>query len=692
MNNTKRIAILVIYDKDGVVDDYLFHLLREIKENVSTLVVVVNGKIRDKDYKVLTIYADSIFVRENEGYDATAYKEVLLNFYGREEIQKYDELLLVNDSFYGPFWGLDSIFMEMEGRENDFWGITDLCPSVNTFGAAFEGKILPYHIQSYFLVVRKRMLSVDCFWKFWETLPVIKSFSDAVVNFELRFTQYFKGKGFTSDTYVDCTPFYADNIENNYVYLLFSPYEMVAEHNCPIVKKKAFTLPYHDVLEYSNGQDIPKLMEYLLLHTKYNVDMIWKNLIRTVDPGKLNQAMHLQYILPYDYECDRDFNPLKEKIAVIAHLNYPELINEGVDYLKNVPKEMDIYVTTKSEENERLIRNALESKHIKNYKIIQIGNKGREIRGLLVECADVFRTHEYVCFVHDKRTTGNKTGENVGKAYMYLLWQNMLKSRDYILNIIALLKENDYLGMLVPVPPYHWNYFRYLGEEWTNCFEETKKLVNKLQLNCIMSKDTAPLTLGTTFWCKSEAIKPLIEYGFTEDDFEEEPLPLDGTINHAIERIFAYSAQSQGYATGMVMNEQYASLHLCNYQSMICGILNNERKVNTSVTYRDYVMMNMDEHIFTFYSMYENVYIYGAGDFAQRITKYLTYHKKDYCGYIVSDGYRTTVEFSGKKVITLSELSSDPDKTGIIIAMNKQHQNEVISGLLERGYKNYCTM
>lgn len=51
-------------------------------------------------------------------------------------------------------------------------------------------------------------------------------------------------------------------------------------------------------------------------------------------------------------------------------------------------------------------------------------------------------------------------------------------------------------------------------------------------------------------------------------------MPLDNTINHAIERILPYVAQSQGFYSGLMMTEEYASLYTCNYQYMLDAIVN----------------------------------------------------------------------------------------------------------------------
>ena len=110
---------------------------------------------------------------------------------------------------------------------------------------------------------------------------------------------------------------------------MYNPYEMISMYKCPIIKKKCFNMPYYDVLEYSSGEDTSRCLEYIDSRTSYDSSMIWKNLIRTMNPGELNNSMHLQYVLPEKYVMQKWIDLNMEQVAVIAHMHYPELINAG---------------------------------------------------------------------------------------------------------------------------------------------------------------------------------------------------------------------------------------------------------------------------------------------------------------------------------------------------------------------------
>ena len=66
-----RIAIYVVFDKDGIIDDYVPYFLKGIKPYTTHLLVVVNGYVNYEGYKKIEETSDEILVRENKGYDIT---------------------------------------------------------------------------------------------------------------------------------------------------------------------------------------------------------------------------------------------------------------------------------------------------------------------------------------------------------------------------------------------------------------------------------------------------------------------------------------------------------------------------------------------------------------------------------------------------------------------------------------------
>lgn len=152
----KRLCIFCFYDSKGIVDKSVEYLLGELALNSDRLVIVVNGNIEDESKKTLETYSKDVFVRENVGYDAGAYKFAIFKYLKIEEIRQYEELILCNDTFIGPFVPLKDIFDTMAKRECDWWGINGV-----------DWKFLP-DIQSYFWVFNKSIIQEDKFFKYWQ--------------------------------------------------------------------------------------------------------------------------------------------------------------------------------------------------------------------------------------------------------------------------------------------------------------------------------------------------------------------------------------------------------------------------------------------------------------------------------------------------------------------------------------------
>lgn len=204
MIKRNSLAILVVFAEIEKLDHYIFFLAKQIGLTVQRMVITVNGKLNGESVKKLESCTDDIFIRENKGFDCGAYKDTLENYIGWNEVRKYDELILLNDSSYGPIYPLAPIFEKMDKRKLDFWGITEQTP---IRAGNYSLVLLPYHVQTYFVVIGKRMLHSEDFSDFWKHVTLSDEYDDTVANFELRFTDYFNSRGYMSGAYVDSKAF-----------------------------------------------------------------------------------------------------------------------------------------------------------------------------------------------------------------------------------------------------------------------------------------------------------------------------------------------------------------------------------------------------------------------------------------------------------------------------------------------------
>lgn len=164
LNNSviKRLGIFCFYDKNGHAARFLDGFLAALTQNLTDLVIIVNGKIDDETRKLFSKYTDTVMVRENKGLDVAAYKQALLTI-GWEKLETYDEVLCLNDTIMGPVYPFDEMFETMSHRDVDFWGITAYA------GETVNGEKIPTHLQAYWHAYRRDMVSSQAFHEYWET-------------------------------------------------------------------------------------------------------------------------------------------------------------------------------------------------------------------------------------------------------------------------------------------------------------------------------------------------------------------------------------------------------------------------------------------------------------------------------------------------------------------------------------------
>lgn len=559
----KRLAIYFFYDKDGIVDNYISYILGDLKKNISELLVVCNGKLTPEGREKFEKLTSNVFVRENKGFDVWAYKEGLA-YYGWDKLEYFDEVILMNHTIFGPFYPFKEMFDEMNQRDLDFWGITKHHKvNFDAFGTCKYGYI-PEHIQSSFLVIRQSLMKSLEYHRLWDTMPMINSYAESVGLYEAIFTKEFKEKGFRADTYIN-----TDDLEGYTRYpLMMMSDELIKNRKCPVLKLKSFSQNYYDILGDTVGNATIDSFEYIRDHTKYDINLIWDNILRTDNMADIKHLMHLNYILPQEYTMPT--NSTKEpKIALIMHLYYPELVAYSLNYAKSMPESADLIITTPKEETRRVIEEKLKELHFHNIKVLLVENKGRDVSALLVSCAPYVYCYDYVCFVHDKKTTQLEPYAN-GNSFSYKCWENNLASKEFVNNVITTFENNPRLGLLTPPPPNHGNFYQVIGNEWENNYQNTLELAEKLHLRNNIDWGKEPIApLGTMFWFRPKALKTLFDYGWKYDDFPKEPNENDGTILHAVERIYGFVVQNEGYYPAWLMSDKFARIEITNYSFML---------------------------------------------------------------------------------------------------------------------------
>lgn len=180
-----RVCVFAHYDPDNRLDPHVHYFLTELSNHVDRLILVSTCELEEAARRQLADIGAEFYLRENIGFDFGSYQ------YGLSQLAltEIDELILCNDSVYGPLRDFADVFQQMADSPADFWGIT-------------SSEEISFHLQSYFLVFRKPVLVSDAFSRFWNTLAPGADKQQIILDGEVGLSRVLLAAGFHSDQLV----------------------------------------------------------------------------------------------------------------------------------------------------------------------------------------------------------------------------------------------------------------------------------------------------------------------------------------------------------------------------------------------------------------------------------------------------------------------------------------------------------
>ena len=664
---SKSKLLYVVRDIKGEIDNSDLFLLKSVYTVCSMVKVILCGdfKLDDASF-VFQEFCDEVVIRESSETDYDVLAEEILS----HESDGYDELVFLNNSVFGCFYPVYQFVGVMRKKEYDFWGLTKTGEIVTE-----QWEFVPEHLQLYFFVIEKKMLHSESLHNFFRQKSLGESF-------EYEFTSCMEKYGFRWGTYINLPNYDSNSVIKNFNLLYEVSLKLIKEYRFPFLKKDYFT---KKDFSNSNAADLRNSVDFLAEQNLYDMDLLWDCVLRKYNIGQIKDSMNFDFILSCDNHetvplSDEDYR----KTAIIMHLAYQESIDEIFDYILEIPGEIKKFFVVTNEKLENYLEKQLVQWNYENYEIrLMNPNRGRDMNSLFVVCRDVWQNYTYLCFTHDKRTSVNFASDVVGKEFMNILWDNTLKSRGYIKRVLALLKNRKRLGYLTVPSPYHAIYCETSVRAWGGSFDITRELAEKMNIKADISREFLPFALGNGFWCKTMALQDIVNYHLTTSDFCEEPMPSDGTISHALERIMIYAAQNAGFYSGIVENTEYAQNELVNKNYMLKHIMEKilmQPQFYMTTTFSRLVRFMGDNSLDVSLENRKKLYIWGAGKSGKGMAKVIERMGYFVEGYICSDGYEKPKD-SDKKVYYISEINCDDPEVGIILAIHKKFYGELRSVL-----------
>jgi rhamnosyltransferase len=516
-----RIIYFVHYNKYNGLSNHVLYLLKNIRALYVRIVVISNSPLYEEQASQLSKVCDEILVRENKGFDFGAWKDAILED-GWEKLSQYDNVTLMNDSCFGPLFDLENIYLAMEQKDIDFWGLTNY---KNEKTGILGINKPPEHIQSYFICFKKNVVSSDPFKTFWENVEYEKQIEKVIRNYEIQFTKILIKAGFKYSVFLDKSLF--PSIKSDHL-IAFSRPDLCLKFKVPLLKIKAF-------LYFPNPEYIIKL---LVKNTNYPVSVIFNYLNQIYDPGTM--------LLIQDKLIDNNTNKVNVlydiKIAIHLHTYYVDILDKYMLFLNDTNINFDLYITTDSMEKRDVIYNYLKDQicFSKLKEIIITKNQGKNIVPWL-SIKDRLNQYDIVGHFHTKKSLESE--EWIGITWLDDLLDSLLYNAN---NIINEFHNNSNLGIVIPEVPYIFRKLFLPGFSINNISSDLWR-----RLKCHKEIDFGTIKnivfpIGTMFWYRPTALKPLLELPLLPDNIPQEPF-YDKNILHSIEHLLVYIAWNEGY-------------------------------------------------------------------------------------------------------------------------------------------------
>lgn len=229
-------------------------------------------------------------------------------------------------------------------------------------------------------------------------------------------------------------------------------------------------------------------------------------------------------------------DPLARPCAVV-HVWYVELLEEIAIALRGSGVAWRWIITTAFEQ-EKAVRARVAELGL-DAEIVAFENRGRDIlpflhvaNRLLDEGVDV------VLKLHTKRSTHRSDGDQ----WRADLFTKLLGS-DRAPQILEAFRQQPKLGLVCAE-----GHLQPLGYYWGANRANVDYLATRVGIAAPQIERDV-FVAGSMLWLRLASLRPLLDAGLGELEFENESAQLDGTLAHAVERLVALTAASAGFST-----------------------------------------------------------------------------------------------------------------------------------------------
>lgn len=227
------------------------------------------------------------------------------------------------------------------------------------------------------------------------------------------------------------------------------------------------------------------------------------------------------------------------KCALHVHAYYIDELPRILRHLTANSVRPALYVSVVGIEAEEAARKIL-SAYNGTTCVRVVPNLGRDIGPLLTEFGrELIQNYDVVGHVHTKKSL-SLANDDLVSNWTGLLLENILggdAAGGMVDCIIDQFSAEPKLGIVFPGDPH------VIG--WSKNRRWGKKVADRLGIRNLPEAFDFPV--GNMFWIRSDALSPFVNLDLNWNDYPREPVADDGTVLHALERLFAVNTCEMGF-------------------------------------------------------------------------------------------------------------------------------------------------
>jgi O-antigen biosynthesis protein len=211
----RPLLLFAQFAADGRLRADILPLLKAYGRHADVVFVAATPALRNQPHvlRALQRVCAVVLVRHNQGYDFGSWMAAMR--FCADDLPGCRELILTNDSFWGPVRPMQPLFDRLDANQADVVGLTD-------------NLLYEPHLQSAFVSYRPSVLASDAFRTFWADLPQFAVKRALVKHCEVGLPVALRAEGF------ELASLYATNAFGNVLHFRWR--SLIEEQDFPFLK------------------------------------------------------------------------------------------------------------------------------------------------------------------------------------------------------------------------------------------------------------------------------------------------------------------------------------------------------------------------------------------------------------------------------------------------------------------------